>query len=90
MSMGNCRDQKRVLDLVKLKLQVVVSCLVWVLRLELGSSGGDKYTLSCWSHPFSLLELAFIKSLQERGLCASQGAIDTCCVVTTRHRAAHT
>ena len=38
------RDRKRVLDLPELELQEVVSCLVWVLGIELGSSAKAEST----------------------------------------------
>lgn len=37
LSAGAHRDQKRAPDLLELELQLVVSLLLWVLRIELGS-----------------------------------------------------
>jgi hypothetical protein len=39
MSIGAHRSQKRIPDLLKLKLQAVVSFQMWVLETELRSSG---------------------------------------------------
>lgn len=37
LSAGAHRDQKRASDLLEMELQLVVSLLLWVLRIELGS-----------------------------------------------------
>lgn len=40
---------RRGLDRLELKLQVVVSCLMWVLEIELGSSARVASALNAWT-----------------------------------------
>jgi hypothetical protein len=40
------RGQRRISDLLELELQAIVSCLMWVLGTELGSSAGAAGALS--------------------------------------------
>jgi hypothetical protein len=46
MCAGICGDQKRTLDLLRLELQAVVSHLMWMLGIELLSSGKTGSTLN--------------------------------------------
>ena len=46
MSVGDRGGQKRAPYPLELKLQVVVSCLMWVLRIELQSSAKAVNTLN--------------------------------------------
>lgn len=46
---GIHEDQKKVLNLLELELQVAVICWMWVLRNKLGSSGRPGCPLICWA-----------------------------------------
>lgn len=47
--MGSCGGQQTSLDSLELELQVVVSCHMWALGTELGSSGSAASTINFWA-----------------------------------------
>jgi hypothetical protein len=63
---GTCGDQKRVLDLLELELQVVMNHPIWVLGTKLGSPGRAARALK---HPamFSTLSFEMRPPLTEPG-----------------------